>query len=59
MSIKKFDLRGLDATANVQIVTTDNLTSNVVATAFSAAFGNVNGFGGATGPVGATGATGP
>lgn len=60
MTIKKFDLRGLDQTANVRVVTTDNLTANLVQESFYTAFPNLllggQGATGATGPPGATGA---
>lgn len=54
MAIKRFDVRGLDSTANVRVVTTDNLTSNVVQQSFLTAFPNLT-----IGGQGATGATGP
>lgn len=57
MPIKKFSLRGLDYTANTQVLTTDNLNSAVVLSAITA----IPQLRGATGPqgnVGLTGATG-
>lgn len=43
MAIKRFDVRGLDSTANVLVVTTDNLTSNLVQQSFLTAFPNISG----------------
>lgn len=64
MTIKKFNVKGLDDTANVRILTTDNLTSNVVYAALTSALtgSNIGGGGGggsgSPGGPGATGATG-
>ena len=62
MAIKRFDVRGLDPTANVLVVTTDNLTSNVIQQSFLTAFPNLTiggqGATGATGAAGSNGATG-
>lgn len=41
MAIKKFDLRGLDTTGNSQVLTTENLASNVVIAGLTAAFPDV------------------
>lgn len=46
MAIKRFDVRGLDSTANVLVVTTDNLTSNIVKQSFQTAFPNISNIGG-------------
>jgi hypothetical protein len=43
MSIKKFNVRGLDANADPRILTTDNLTSPLVSNALSSAIGLVSG----------------
>lgn len=64
MTIKKFNVKGLDDSANVRILTTDNLTSNVVYSALTTALlgANIGGGGGggsgSPGGPGATGATG-
>jgi len=42
MAIKKFNVKGLDDTANVRILTTDNLTSNIVYSALTTALLGAN-----------------
>lgn len=59
MTIKKFNLQGLDQTANIRILTTDNLTSNVVLSALTVALTGSNLIAGGNTATGATGATGP
>ena len=38
MTIKKFSVRGLDTTANIQVVTSDNLNNSIVRNSFTTAF---------------------
>jgi hypothetical protein len=54
MAIKKFNVRGLDANANVLVLTTDNLSNTLVLQAIT----SVSQLRGATGPQGSTGPTG-
>jgi hypothetical protein len=62
MSIKKFNVAGLDESANVRILTTDNLSSGPIYSALTAALSGANigggGGSGTPGGIGATGATG-
>jgi len=60
MTIKKFNVKGLDDSANVRVLTTDNLTSNVVYSALTTALlgANIGSGGGGSGSPGGPGATG-